>query len=112
MGKITYNRGTTFSITHIYQKNGAPSTDGQTLLFTAKTQESDSDDDDSTAFLVKSVAMSGSTNVITIEPDDILPSVSPGNYYYDIKVVEGANVVYLADSGKFILDATPTNRLA
>lgn len=110
MGKITYTRGTTYTITHTYKKNGVDSTDGATLLFTVKPDEYDSTADDSTATLKKNVAMSGATNVFTIEPDDIDDSVEPGKYYYDMKVIETGGDIYLVDSGKFNLEATPTNR--
>lgn len=114
MGKITYNRGTTFSITHIYQKNGVPSSAGLELLFTVK-QATDADSTDATALIKKNISMSGSENVITIDPGDVDDSWSDGDYIYDLKVVESWGpppVIYPADSGTFTLDVTATNRIS
>lgn len=112
MGVLTYNRGTTFTLTHIYQKNGAPSSDGSELLLTVKQPQYDTDATDSNAILKKTIPMSGPSNTIVINPADIADSVTPGQYYYDIKVKETGGAIYLADSGTFVLSATPTNRLS
>lgn len=111
MGKITYTRGTTYTITHIYKKNGVPSTAGTMLYFTVKPTQNDSDAADSTAIIDKQISMSGATTVFSINPADVAVTVQPGDYYYDIKVKETTSplVVYLADSGAFTLTATPTN---
>lgn len=111
MGKIKYNRGTTYSLTHTYQKNGQPSDDGQTLMLTVKQDQYDNSDDDSTAILKKDVPMNGSENTVTILPNDIDESVEPGDYYFDLKVKESSSVILMADWGEFELVATPTNRL-
>lgn len=114
MGKITYNRGTTFNITHVYQKNGVPSSAGIVLLFTVK-QATDGDITDSQALVKKNITMSGPTNEITLNPGDIADSWDDGDYVYDLKVVESWGpppVIYLGDSGTFTLDVTATNRIS
>lgn len=111
--KITYNRGTTFNITHHYEKNGIPSSAGVTLLFTVKP-EIDNDITDANAIIKKNVNMSGSTNVITINPADVADTVDDGPYIYDMKVIEAVGppaTIYPAGSGKFVLDVTATNRI-
>lgn len=111
--QITYNRGTTFNITHTYKKNGVPSTDGLTLMFTVK-QQVDNDATDGDAIIEKNIAMSGAVNVITIDPADVSMSVEDGFYVFDLKVIEDTGppaVIYLAASGDFELDVTATNRI-
>lgn len=108
---ITVDRGTTYAITHVYQKDGAPSSDGQTLYFTVKQSESDLDDTDASALgaLKKDITMSGATNVVTIDPIDTL-DILPGKYWYDLKVKDISGDIYRVVKGRFILDASPTNR--
>lgn len=110
MGKITYDRGTTYTLTHIYQKNGVNSSDGVTLFFTVKSVDNDTDATDSTAILQKNVSMSGATNTITILPTDIPVTQEEGKYFYDLKVKESETVTYKVDEGTFVLNASPTNR--
>ena len=111
MGKITYNRGTTFALGHVYQVNGVPATTGVTLLFTVKPAI-DSDITDSTAILKKNITMTGSSNTITIIPSDIGDSIINGNYIYDIKIIDSVIGTQLADKGTFILSVSATNRLS
>lgn len=112
MGKITYARGTTYSITHNYT---GPIL-GATLYFTVKNVEFDTDGTDvSNSILTpKNLPMSGSTfpqtTTITIGPFDIADTVVPSDYFYDIKVLDTSGNVYLCDSGTFTLTASPTNR--
>lgn len=108
---ITINRGTTYTITHVYKKNGVESSDGATLFFTVKTDESDLDDTDSTALVSKNVAMSGATNVVTLDPDDT-QDIEPGKYWFDLKVLEDAGPIYRVAKGRCTIDASPTNRLS
>jgi len=113
MAKITYQRNTTYTITHIYQKDGVLSSAGHLLLFTVKQSQYDADSSDTAAIVKKSITMSGPTNNIIINPGDIADSVPPGTYYFDLLVVESTGpppVIYPAASGKFILTAQPTNR--
>ena len=112
MGQITYPRGTSFNLTHIYQKNGVDSTDGAKLLFTVKQPQFDSDSSDAAAIIKKNITMSGATNVITIDPEDVADSVDPGDYNYDLKVIETGGSQYQVDTGTFTITAGPTNRLA
>lgn len=112
MGKITYNRGTTYRLTHKYT---APTYFGENLIFTVKTVENDDDATDTTNIIMtpKEVAMSGSsfpqTTEIVIDPPDVAVTVDPGTYFYSIKVFDSNGDEYIADSGKFILTAVPTN---
>lgn len=111
MGKLTYNRSTTFTLTHNYQKNGVASSDGSKLFFTVKPSQFDTSDLDDTAIIKKTITMTGPTNVITITPSDVQETVAPGTYYYDLKVTDNVVGIILADSGQFKLVGTPTNRL-
>lgn len=111
MGKITYNRGTTFNLGHQYQINGVNAMTGTTLLFTVKSA-TDNDITDAAAILKKTIAMTGPTNTITIAPGDIDDTHSNGNYIYDIKVIDSVIGTQLADSGTFKLSVTATNRLS
>lgn len=110
---INYYRNTTFTFTHIYQKNGVNSTDGIKLLFTVKPVQNDDSASDATAILKKTVAMSGASTVVTINPGDLADTVAPGDYYFDIKIIESEGtppVIYQATAGKFTVIAEPTNR--
>lgn len=115
MGKLTINRGTTFTIGIIYQKNGVAATlVGATIRFTIKTVEFDAITNDSTAVVTKNVTShtnaAGGISSITINPTDTATLV-PGKYNYDIKVAEAGGAIYKIDEGKVTLDGSPTNRL-
>lgn len=110
MGKIVYNRGTTYTIGITY--SNANGVNGQTAMFTAKTAKYDGDTADSTAIFKTDVAMAGNAASVTITPSSVTDSVAPGSYYYDVKVLDTSGAVYLIDSGSFVLNATPTNRLS
>jgi len=110
--KLTYPRTTTFTITHEYTGPYL----GTMLYFTVKSSQYDSDSTDTTDSILtpKNITMSGSTfpqtTIITINPSDIADTVAPGNYYYDIKVLDTNNDLYLCVSNSFVLTASPTNR--
>ena len=116
MGKFTLNRGTTFSLNITYKKNGvAASLVGCTVRFTIKDAEYDTNTSDTTAAVKKNItshvdAVNGLTNV-TLVPADT-STVTPGLYYYDLKVMEGDGSVYKIDEGTVTIDGSPTNRLA
>jgi hypothetical protein len=109
---LTYPRTTTFTITHEYTGPYL----GVTLYFTVKSVPYDADNTDVTDAIMtpKTISMTGSTfpqtTVITINPADVADTVIPGNYYYDIKVLDTNSDVYLCTSGSFQLTASPTNR--
>ena len=115
MGKFTINRGTTFTISIVYKKNGvAASLVGATVRFTVKTVEFDSSTTDATAVIVKNVtshtdAVNG-LSTIEIDPVDTA-TLEPGKYNYDIKVAESGGAIYKIDEGVVTLDGSPTNRL-
>jgi hypothetical protein len=115
MGKLTVNRGTTFTIDIIYKKNNvAASLAGSTIRFTAKTTEYDDSTTDATAAIVKDItahtdAPNGLSS-ITIDPTDTA-TLEPGRYNYDIKVAEAGGAIYKIDEGQLTLDGSPTNRL-
>jgi hypothetical protein len=115
MGKFTVNRGTTFSLDVIYKKNGvAASLAGATIRFTMKAVEYDTDTSDAGAAVVKNitahVSESEGLSNITLNPADTA-TLTPGTYFYDIKVKESLGAVYKLDEGKITLDGSPTNRL-
>lgn len=116
MGKFTVNRGTTFSIDIVYKKDGVPaSLVGATVRFTMKSVEWDANATDSDAPVKKNVtshkdAANGLTNVTLIPTDT--STLTPGKYFYDIKVAEAGGDVYKIDEGLITLDGSPTNRLS
>ena len=116
MAKLTINRGTTYTITFTYKVNGvATSLVGSTVRFTMKTSEYSSSTTDADASVLKNVTSGDSSGVatITINPSDTA-TLTPGKYYYDIKVdVDSDGVtVYKCDEGTITLDGSPTNRLS
>lgn len=116
MAKLKINRGTTYTITFTYKVDGVATTlVGSTVRFTVKSAEYDTDTDDSTAIVTKNITSGNSSGVatITLDPSDTA-TVTPGTYYYDIKVDVGSlgTTVYKVDEGTIVLDGSPTNRLA
>lgn len=114
MANLKINRGTTYTINFSYQRNGEAETlVGATVRFTAKSAEYDTDTDDSDASIVKNVSSGNSDGeaIITIDPADTA-TLTPGTYYYDIKVEEAGGEIYKVDEGKIKLDGSPTNRLS
>lgn len=109
MAKITYTRGTTFPITVTYVPPASVA--GQTALFTVKTTQFDTSSTDTTAILKKDIALTSNTGTGIILPTDIADTVVPGNYYYDVKVLDTSGAIYPITTDKFQLVATPTNRL-
>lgn len=112
--KLTYDRGTTYAITVNYQENGvATDITGASIFFTVKESEYDTNATDSTALISKTVTshttpLSG-ISTITIDPTDS-EDITPGNYYYDIKIKKAGAQIYKLVEGRFIIDASPTNR--
>lgn len=114
MTTLNINRGTTYTIGLTYKKDGvATSLVGATVRFTMKDAEYDSSTTDSTALINKNVTdgASDGTATITINPSDTA-TLTPGKYYYDIKVAEAGGDIYKVDEGRIKLDASPTNRLS
>lgn len=114
MAKISYNRGTTFTFTHVYQKGGIPSSDGIELFFTVK-KSVDNDISDSAAILKKNITMTSSQTTVQINPGDVPDSASKGKYVADFKIVEAWGpppVIYPGGSFDFELDVTSTNRIS
>lgn len=114
MANLKIDRGTTYSITFNYLRDGeAASLVGATVRFTAKSSEYDSDTDDSTAVITKDVTDGTAEGVatITIDPADTA-TLTPQKYYYDIKVEESGGDIFKCDEGTIKLDASPTNRLS
>lgn len=114
MATLKIDRGTRYVIGVNYKKDGVPfSLVGATVRFTIKSVEWDTDLDDSDAILVKNVTSGDADGYaeISIAPADT-DDVTPGNYFYDIKVDEASNGVniYKIDEGKIKLDGSPTNR--
>ncbi len=114
MAKLIITRGTTYTIGINYQRNSVAETlVGATVRFTMKSAEFDTDTDDSDASVLKNVT-DGDANgqaTITINPSDTA-TLTPGKYFYDVKVQESGGSVYKIDEGTVVLDGSPTNRLA
>ncbi len=112
MANLKYNRGTTYTIDFNYQRNGVAETlIGATVRFTVKDVEYDDNTTDATALILKNVTTGDSSGhaVITIDPVDT-DDITPGKYYYDIKVEEASGAIYKVDEGRFTIDGSPTNR--
>lgn len=113
MANLKINRGTTYTISFNYQKDGVAETlVGATVRFTVKSTEYSSDATDTDATIVKNITTGNSAGAatITIDPADTA-TLTPGKYYYDIKVEEAGGDIYKTDEGTIKLDASPTNRL-
>ena len=114
MAQLKINRGTTYTINYLYQRNGtAASLVGATVRFTVKTAEFDTDATDTSATIVKNITDGDSDGAatITIEPADTA-TLAPTKYFYDIKVETSTGEIYKTDEGTIKLDASPTNRLS
>lgn len=115
MAHLKINRGTTYSITYNHIFNDvATSLVGSTVRFTIKSTEYDTDADDSDALVAKNVTngTSGGVATITLSPTETY--ITPGKYFYDIKVdvaSDGATI-YKMDEGTVTVDGSPTNRVA
>lgn len=112
MAKLSYVRGTTYTMTFNYTPptGGA---NGSKALFTVKTQiDNDSTDLTNAVMAPKNIPMTNNTATITINPGDVADTVPASkNYVYDIKVIDTAGNIYPASSGTFQLDVTATNRI-
>lgn len=118
MAKLEINRGTTYTKTGTYSKNGVlQDLTNATIRFTMKRTEADSDWDDSDALLQKDVTsfaapLTGAYEIL-LNPADTA-QIAVGKYFYDVKVdvnSDGAEV-YKLDEGTIKLDGSPTNRLS
>lgn len=118
MAKLKFDRGTTYARTITYKKNGVivPLT-GMTVFFTMKSEEYDGDAADGSALVMKNMANLSDTDaaegraIVTILPNDT-KDITPGDYFYDIKIREDADHIYKVDEGTITLDGSPTNRVA
>lgn len=117
MAQLKIDRGTTFIITYAHQHDGVASPlTGATVFFTMKISEYDADVSDTTAVASKTLSGASITNptagttTIELQPVDT-DLLTPGNYFYDIKVKEADGRIYKMDEGKIKLDGSPTNRL-
>jgi len=117
MARINYNRGTSFSMDYQHFRNGEAATlTGATIFFTVKETEYDDSADDSTAIVQKTITShddaAAGLSSIELEPADIGVDVEPGKYYYDVKVKEADGKIYKMLEGRFVLDGSPTNKVA
>lgn len=78
-----------------------------------KDEEYDTSTDDTTAEVKKNVTdgTAAGAATITLDPSDTA-TLTPGTYFYDIKVEDAGGNVYKIDEGKIKLDGSPTNRLS
>lgn len=109
---LEITRGTTFLLTGTYSLDGVPtSLVGSTVYFTAKADRYDSDATDTSAIIQKTITTGTADGkyTITIDPADTA-TATPASGYYDIKVKNAANEVYLLATGKYKLTGSPTNR--
>jgi hypothetical protein len=112
MATLKIDRGTTYTFTVNYSKDGAAATlVGATVRFTVKAAEYTADMTDADAVITRDVTDGTADGVaaFTIEPDDTA-ELEPGPYFYDIKVQETGGAIYKIDEGKLKLDGSPTNR--
>jgi hypothetical protein len=112
MANLKINRGTTYTIGIVYQRNGVATTlVGATVRFTVKAVEWDDSMADATAVILKNVTDGNSSGeaTITIDPADT-DELTPAKYYYDIKVEQADGEIYKIDEGTVKLDGSPTNR--
>lgn len=113
---LTQNRGTTYTIDGVYKEDGVVADiTGATVRFTVKTTEYDSSATDTTALISKNVSSFSNPTAgeytITIDPSDT-QTVTPGQYYYSIKIQLASGAVYELAEGRYIIDGDPTNRLS
>lgn len=112
--KLTITRGTTYNLTFYYQDStgAALSLTGATVFFTVKSAEYDTDATDTTALIEKTVTShtdaAGGISTIALTPTDTY--VTPGNYYYDIRVKDVDGNIYKMIEGRVVIDGSPTNR--
>lgn len=114
MATLKINRGTTYRRTGTVSIDGeATSLVGATIRFTAKDEEYDTDTDDTNAEIKKNVEDGDADGnyEIVLEPADT-HNLTPGTYFYDIKVEFPDGSIYKIDEGKIKLDGSPTNRLS
>lgn len=114
MAQLKVNRGTSYTIEVNYQRNGEAATlVGATVRFTVKSTEYSDDTDDSDADIAKNITdgTADGTATISIDPEDTA-ELTPGKYFYDIKVEDADGNVYKLDEGTIKLDGSPTNRLS
>ena len=114
--KLEVNRGTTYVITVNYQQDGvAADLTGATVFFTVKTAQYSTDATDADALVSKDVIShtnpTAGITQITLDPVDTA-TITPGKYFYDIKVLDSDGDIYKIDEGKIVIDGSPTNRLA
>lgn len=116
MATIKIDRGTSYAIGVVYTVNGVP-TDitGSTVRFTMKDAEYDTDSDDSDATLKYDITnhsdpIAGESQ-IEFAPADTA-ELTPGTYYYDVKIELASGIIRKISEGKIKLDGSPTNRLS
>lgn len=112
MAQLRINRGTTYTIGLVYERGGIATTlVGATVRFTVKTAEWDDNMLDTDASILKNITdgTAEGTATITIDPEDTA-ELTPGKYYYDIKVEQADGEIYKVDEGTIKLDGSPTNR--
>jgi hypothetical protein len=116
MSQLKIDRGTSYTRSFDYLKNGvAHSLVGATVRFTVKATEFSSDATDADAVIAKNLTNGDANGHINIvfAPSDTA-TISPGKYFYDIKVDELSNGVnvYKVDEGTIKLGGSPSNRLS
>lgn len=113
MAKISYLRGTTYTMTFNYTPASGEA-NGATCLFTVKTQvDNDATDTTNAVMSPKNITMTNNTCNIVISPSDVADTIPAAkNYVYDIRVIDGNGKIFPGSSGTFELDVTATNRIS
>lgn len=111
---LSVDRGTTYVISGTYKEGGvAADITGSAIRFTAKSVEWDASATDSTASITKSgVLVSPTAGTYTITLTDVDTYITPGNYYYSIKIELASGVIHKLVEGRLKIDGDPTNRTA
>lgn len=111
---LVVDRGTTYVISGTYKEGGvAADITGAAIRFTVKSAEWDSSVSDTTAVITKSgTLVSPTAGAYTITLTDTDTYVTPGNYYYSIKIELASGVIHKLVEGRLKIDGDPTNRTA
>lgn len=113
MATLKINKGTTYTISYRHRLNGvAASLVGATIFFTVKAKEFDADITDANAVIKKDVTShtdaAAGLSAIALTPTDT--NITPGAYFYDLRVKDSLGAIYKTDEGKVQVDGSPTNR--
>ena len=113
MSRLSVYRGDdkTFSFTFKYSDGTAVDITGWTIFFTAKENESDSDDDAKIAKEVTShTSPTGGLSQLSITDSDT--DITPKKYYYDFQVKKDDGIIKTIVKGEFRVLTDITRRIS